>query len=214
MVSSEQFFPFNKIRRPRIQKGRAVREPAMEPGSEPDETLMGQVALGKRDSLELLIRRHASSLLSFLQRMIGDRHRGEELFQEVFLTVWLKRERYQTSRPFKPWLYTIALNKCRAACRGRSAAPAVSLDEGSPATPQTPDASPADKAIATETAALVAAAVAHLPARQRAVVVLRIWEGLSYEAIAAIVGRSEATVRSHMHHGLARLRKYLEPRLG
>jgi RNA polymerase sigma-70 factor (ECF subfamily) len=55
--------------------------------------------------------------------------------------------------------------------------------------------------------------VAQLPAQQRAVVVLRVWDGLSYAEIAEAVGRTEATVRSHMHHGLTALRKYLEPRL-
>ena len=44
-------------------------------------------------------------------------------------------------------------------------------------------------------------------------VVLRVWQGMSYAEIAETVGRTEATVRSHMHHGLAALRKYLEPRL-
>jgi DNA-directed RNA polymerase specialized sigma24 family protein len=44
-------------------------------------------------------------------------------------------------------------------------------------------------------------------------VVLRIWEGLSYAQIAQIVGREEVTVRTNMHHGLAAMRRYLEPRL-
>jgi len=64
--------------------------------------------------------------------------------------------------------------------------------------------------IATETAALLAQAVQQLPPQQRAVVVLRIWEGLSYGEIAQIVGRTEATVRSHMHHALANLRQTCE----
>jgi RNA polymerase sigma factor (sigma-70 family) len=73
--------------------------------------------------------------------------------------------------------------------------------------------SPAEIAIATETATLVTEAVALLPPQQRAVVVLRVWNGLPYSQIAEILGRTETTVRSNMHHGLAALRKYLEPRL-
>lgn len=61
---------------------------------EPDERLMQQVALGQRDPLEVLLRRYASPLLTFIQRMIGDRHRAEELFQEVFLAVWIRRGAY------------------------------------------------------------------------------------------------------------------------
>jgi RNA polymerase sigma-70 factor (ECF subfamily) len=180
---------------------------------ERDEWLMAQVAEGKRDKLEPLLRRHATPLLTFIHRMVGDRHRAEEHFQEVFLAVWVKRATYKFPRPFKPWLYAIALNKCRAAFR-KKAAPTVALAEDeSGATPVAPIHSPSDVAIATETAAIVSAAVTQLPPQQRTVVVLRIWEGLSYAEIAQIVGREEVTVRTNMHHGLAAMRRYLEPRL-
>src|SRR6266571_9373160 len=92
----------------------------MDPRQERDEWLMAQVALGKRDHLEPLVRRYASPLLTFIQRMVGDAHRSEELFQDVFLAVWSKRRQYQFPRPFKPWLYGIALNKCRADFRSRT----------------------------------------------------------------------------------------------
>src|SRR5579885_2787631 len=99
----------------------------MNGGDERDEWLMARVALGERECLEALVRRHATRLLTFLERMAGDRHRAEELFQEVFLAVWVKRGQYQFPRPFKPWLYAIAANRCHAAARGRR--PAASLDE-------------------------------------------------------------------------------------
>src|SRR5437763_1505727 len=177
---------------------------------EQDEWLMAQVAEGRRELLEPLLRRYAGPLLTFIRRMVGDRHRSEELFQDVFLAVWAKRKLYQFPRPFKPWLYAIALNKCRENFRGREL-PAVELKDG--LMPVSAGPAPDETAINTETAILVAAAVGQLPAQQRAVVVLRIWDGLSYADIAAAVGRTEGTVRSHMHHGLAAMRKYLEPRL-
>jgi RNA polymerase sigma-70 factor (ECF subfamily) len=171
---------------------------------------MAQVALGQRESLEPLVRRYAGPLAGFIRRLVHDAHRSEELFQEVFLAVWQKRRQYQFPRPFKPWLYTIALNKCRADFR-IVAKPVVELQPSSPAMPPAPDASPAEAIIATETAALVAQAVHQLPPQQRTVVVLRIWEGLSYGEIAQIVGRTEATVRSNMHHALASLRRTTAP---
>ena len=183
----------------------------MNPRSERDEWLMAQVATGRRDHLEPLVRRYASPLLTFIRRMVGDHHRAEEVFQEVFLAVWRKRGLYEFPRPFKAWLYAIAVNACHAAFRS---GPAYSTHRDEPeaeAAGAVP--SPEDQAIATETASLVTAAVARLPAQQRAVVVLRVWQGLSYAEIADIVERPEGTVRSHMHHGLAGLRKYLEPRL-
>src|SRR4051812_8281710 len=178
----------------------------MDPGEDRDEFLMARVARGEAELLERLLRRHASPLLTFIRRMVGDRHRSEELFQEVFLAVWDRRRQYAYPRPFKAWLYAIALNKCRAAFRSRPP-PHRSLDGVGPAAPDVP---PPEALIADETAALVSHAVTLLPPQQRAVVVLRIWEGLPYDRIAEVVGRTESTVRSHMHHGLAALRKHLE----
>jgi RNA polymerase sigma-70 factor (ECF subfamily) len=174
-----------------------------------DEGLMAEVARGSREALTLLVRRFATPLLTFLERMVRDRHRSEELFQEVWVAVWSKRHSYTHPRPFKNWLYAIALNQCRAAFR-RASLPTTPFEETlAPA----PESSPADAAIATETAALVSAAVSLLPPQQRTVVVLRIWQELSYEEIADVLEVAEGTVRAHMHHGLRALRKYLEPRL-
>ena len=56
-----------------------------------DEWVMVQAARGRPQLLEILVRRHASALLTFIHRMVGDRHRSEELFQDVFLSVWINR---------------------------------------------------------------------------------------------------------------------------
>lgn len=184
----------------------------MDPAADRDEFLMAQVALGQVHLLEPLVRRHATGLLTFLTRMLGDRHRAEELFQEVFLAVWLKRRQYDYPRPFRPWLYAIALNRCRADFRLRHRPP-LPLSTVDPIDPPDPDGSPADRAIAGETAALVSAAVTQLPPQQRAVVVFRMWQGLPYARIAELVGCTEGTVRSHMHHALQALHHLLSPLL-
>jgi RNA polymerase sigma-70 factor (ECF subfamily) len=177
--------------------------------NESDEWLMAQVVRGRQDCLEVLVRRYASPLLTFIQRMVGDRHHSEELFQEVFLTIWTKRKRYKPRHRFRSWLFTIAANRCRTDFRRRTVATAPVDPAGEPSG----DSSPAQTAIATETASLVGEAVATLPQQQRMTVVLRAWNGLSYAEIADVVGTSESAVRSNMHRGLASLRRYLEPRL-
>src|SRR5262245_16777677 len=174
---------------------------------ERDEDLMAQVAQDSADRLAPLVRRHAAGLLTFLTRMVGDSHRAEELFQEVFLAVWLKRAQYQYPRPFRPWLYTIALNRCRAVFRLRRPAPVPLGDQDTPGD----DASPADVVLSGEMAGFVNQAVTRLPPQQRAVVVLRVWQGLPYAQIAEMVACTEGTVRSHMHHALAALRDELAP---
>jgi RNA polymerase sigma-70 factor (ECF subfamily) len=179
---------------------------------EPDERLMQQVALGQREPLDLLLRRYASPVLTFIQRMIGDRHRAEELFQDVFLAVWMRRGAYRFPRPFRAWLFGIAMNKCRADFR-RPVPQPIELDDCSPVAVVAGGPSPPEAAVAAETAAMVAAAVAGLPVAQRTVVVLRIWNGLSYGEIGEVVGRTQGTVRSQMFHALKAIRKYLEPRM-
>jgi RNA polymerase sigma-70 factor, ECF subfamily len=184
----------------------------MEQRSEPDEWLMAQVAKGRRECVEPLLRRHAGPLLAFLRHLVGDPHRGEELFQEVFLTVWVKRAQYEAGRPFRPWLYAIALNRCREEFRRRPGE-SLSLNGDGVVAPADSDPTPVDTAVATERAALVQAAVQRLPEQQRSVVMLRVWQGLPYAEIAAAMDVSEGTVRAHMHHALANLRRSLEVHL-
>ena len=184
----------------------------MNRADEYSEDLMARVARGSDAALSALIRRHASPLLTFLQRMIGDRQRAEDLFQEVFLAVWTHRHQYRYPERFRSWLFGIALNQCRGQFR-RGRLPSVTLVDQPALDPPADGPSPAEAAIASETASLVAEAVAALPVQQRTVVVLRIWNGLSYREIADILGLQTATARSHMLHGLAAMRRQLQPRL-
>ncbi|MBS0203880.1 MAG: RNA polymerase sigma factor [Planctomycetes bacterium] len=173
---------------------------------------MRLVQLGGRQALSDLMRRHASSLLTFLRRMTGDHHRSEELFQDVFLAVWDQRQSYELSRSFRNWLFGIAANKCKSDVRSRQRRPVIPqgelVDNVELAT-----ASPHEAAVATETATIVDQALLQLPILQRQVVVLRVWNEMSYETIGRILGHSEATARSHMCHAVNSLRKHLEPRL-
>jgi RNA polymerase sigma-70 factor (ECF subfamily) len=184
----------------------------MGPREDSDEGLMQQVALGQSEAIGMLLRRYASPLMTFLQRTLGQRHRAEDIFQEVFLAVWIWRHRYRYPRPFRPWLFGIAMNKCRAELRRQAYWP-VLVDDCDAVSQPGSDPAPAEAVVGWETSTLVAEAVGRLPPAQRAVVVMRVWNGLSYAEIAEAMGRREATVRSHMFHALAALRKYLEPRM-
>lgn len=184
----------------------------MESHDNSDEELMRKVALGESAAISILLRRYASPLLTFIQRTVGQSQRAEDLFQEVFVAVWVWRGRYSYPRPFRPWLFGIAMNKCRADLRRHTKTPTL-LDDCLADCPASSDPAPADAVVSAETAALVAEAVDRLPPTQRAVVTMRVWNGLSYAEIGEAIDRSEATARSHMFHGLAALRKYLEPRM-
>ena len=176
---------------------------------ESDEMLMGRICTGEREPLSVLLRRFADPLLTFIHRLGVSSQQCEEVFQEVFLAVWTHRQRYDRSRPFKSWFFGIAANKCKASLRHTR--PSEQLDHDPRWTGF--GAAPDERMISRETAELVAEAVSQLPIRQREVVVMRLWNDMSYAEIAAALDRSESTIRTNMSFGLESLRKFLEPRM-
>jgi RNA polymerase sigma-70 factor (ECF subfamily) len=184
----------------------------MEHANESDEDLMLRVKRGDAKPLSLLVRRYANSLLTFIFRINGNRHRSEELFQEAFLKVWKARRTYAYPRPFRCWLFGIAANACRAEHRRRPA-PVTTLDHPVVQAVSASSRAPLDEAIAIETGSLVEQAIERLPDQQRTVVVMRTWSGFSYAEISQAIGSSESTVRSQMCQGLQAMRKFLEPRM-
>ena len=171
-----------------------------------DERLMKLSAAGDSNSFESLIRRYARPLMTLINRMIGRHHRSEEVFQEVLFSCWKSRAQYKFPRPFKPWLYAIAINQCRQVYRKKD--DSVSNQETAVEMVTTKQVAE-DFAVGKEVSELLKDAVERLPEQQRAVVVLRIWSGLSYREIAQSVDRTEATVRSYMFHALKNLRERL-----
>ena len=183
---------------------------------EPDEWLMHQVALGSTAHLDTLLRRHAQAILTFATRLLGNTHRAEEALQETFVSVWFHRHTYKYPRYFRPWLFRIAHNKCRGLMRPHDFLGAELPPDADP--PDSVRSSPAfsgpvDVAIAAETSTIVQNALARLPAQQRAVLVMRLWNAMTYTEIAESLDLAEPTTRSTMHSALASLRRYLEPRL-
>ncbi|MDO8583985.1 MAG: RNA polymerase sigma factor [bacterium] len=73
-----------------------------------DSALIASYRAGKASALEVLIRRHLSSVFHFLRGMVGDEAVSQDLTQDTFVKVWQHLWRFRLSRPFKPWLFTIA----------------------------------------------------------------------------------------------------------
>lgn len=179
-----------------------------------DESLMVDVVADSREALSRLMHRHASGLLTFLVRMTADHHLAEEFFQDVFLAVWSHRGRFRSSGRFRPWLFGIAINKCRAGLRKRRRQPDRDpVSDASANVLPAQETGPVEAAVVVEQAATVQAAVLKLPENQRHVVVLRLWNAFSYSEIATTLDIAEATARSHMCLALSSLRDELGPRL-
>ena len=164
-----------------------------------DETLMEATRAGSHAAMEVLVRRFAARLLTFLMRLTGRLHVAEDLFQETFVAVWAKRETYHVGRAFNPWLYAIAVNKHRERGRRKAhvrelpAVPVVELDEDPPD--------------ARDRFAEARLALGKLGDRQREVVVLHLYGGLSYAQIGECLGVGETTARGYMFEALGVLRR-------
>jgi RNA polymerase sigma-70 factor (ECF subfamily) len=158
-----------------------------------DEELLARVAAGDEPALRELLRRWQRPLSAFLARHTGGRD-VEDLYQEVWLRVVGAADRFDAQRRFSTWLFQIAVNLCRDWHRRRP-----------------PDASlvgevPADATLERSESLLDAARLLqHLPEAQREVVVLRYFHDLSEDEVATILDIPNGTVKSRMHHALARL---------
>jgi RNA polymerase sigma-70 factor (ECF subfamily) len=182
--------------------------PEHNPPAATDEQLARRVQRGHTADLALLVERHHSPLLGFLYRLTGgDRALAEDLTQEAFLRALRSIKQYQTSRPFKPWLYAIAVNVARDHFKRAATRHAVTLTDDELFT--LPDPIDLDEAIEIDGPRLVAEIMA-LPVHQREAIILRYDQDLSLAEIAAVLSIPIGTVKSRLSLGLRQLRQQLK----
>lgn len=184
-----------------------------------DESLMAAHLRGDRAAFRELVERHADGVLMYLIHMTGNRDQAEDLFQETFKKVHEKAHTYR-GPVFKSWLFTIAARATIDHVRRRKRSAMLSLDQqadygqdsGSSlaetlASEDAPD--PADELVREERKQQVREAVASLPVKQRATLVLAYYQQLSYREVADVMGCSLGTVKTQMSRALATLARRL-----
>lgn len=180
-----------------------------------DESLMHAYQQGNRSCFEVLIHRYERELYSYLRRMIPNAALAEDVFQNTFLQIHLKRNLYESGRPFRPWLYTVATNQAIDALRRNQRHQRTSLDSehgsGRGKTTSLLDMVPGEvlephlHAERNEKQALVRGAVDRLSEHLRSVVVLSYYQGMKYKEIAGILGIPVGTVKSRLHAAIRKL---------
>jgi RNA polymerase sigma-70 factor (ECF subfamily) len=142
----------------------------------------------------------------FLGRLNGRAERVPDLTQEVFLRVYLAAARYRDTGAFSTWLYRIALNVARDDARRHRRDPLPLCDHEPPA-----DSEPVElHSERRELEQAVAQALAELPELQREALVLRHYEGMSFEDMARVLGTPASTLKSRFTAALGRLRTRLQ----
>ena len=162
---------------------------------------MAKAAEGDEFAFEILVRRHQASVLNLVYRYVGDRTKAKDLAQEVFLRVWKSASRYEPKAKFTTWIYRITANLCLNELKsfgkkklifgGSPGEEGQTRDEGSNVSP-----SAEDLLLAEERSLRISDALQSLPESQRMALILKRYEGLSYDEIARVMRCSVSAVES------------------
>ncbi len=178
---------------------------------------------GDANAFRILVERESRALVRTCHRVLGDLHEAEDASQEAFVTAYRALGTWRGEGPFGAWLARIATRiAVRRASRRHPVAwiDPLPLDAAVGGREAVGDAAlvaalgsaadPAHLAVRAEQAAAIRTAVAGLEEPYREVVILRFFAELSLAEIALQADRPLGTVKTHLHRGLARLRRALE----
>lgn len=184
-------------------------------GRSSDEDLMKRTQLGDKAAFEILYERYSQSVLSYLYRMLGNLEDVESIGQEVFLRAFRFAPTYKYPQKFSTWLFTITRNLAINQSRRRKRSPIRNITELNldgidiSGDPYQVAARATDDLEKQEEIATVLKALDGLPTDQKEVIVLGVFQDLSYAEMEEITGTKAVTLRSRMFHGLKRLAKQI-----
>ena len=213
--------------KPNLELTEIDNAPALEPvgrselGSLEDAELVARYLNGERFAFHELVDRYQDRLLNFIYRTIGDRDRGEDLVQETFVRVYRHLHRFDPTKKFSTWIYTIASNLAKNELRNRARNPLVLFQsikknweaDHRPLEFEDNTYSPDDLFRKRHLREKVEAAVTELPEHHRVVFVLRELEGKTYEEISEITGVTLGTVKSRLNRARNRFAQIIAPML-
>jgi RNA polymerase sigma-70 factor (ECF subfamily) len=205
VASSREAGIMLKTRAKEQEIGAEGRRPALEEA--PDADLVERFLEGERAAFRVLVERYQARLLNFIYRTIGDRDRAEDLVQETFIRVYRHLHRFDRSKKFSTWIYTIASNLAKNELRNRSRNPLVLFQsikknweaDHRPLQWEDNTQRPDDLYRKRHLRDVIEKAVEELPEHHRVVFVLRELEGKTYEEIAEITGVNLGTVKSRLN---------------
>jgi RNA polymerase sigma-70 factor (ECF subfamily) len=184
---------------------------------EQDAQLMLRVKEGDSCSFELLLEKYRRPVINYLYRMVQNQAIAEELAQEVFLRVYRARDRYEPTAKFTTWLYRISTHLALNSLRDRRPERYHMSLDGDEQNGQRPLDLPdqrtnrEDDLVASDRLEAVRRAIASLPEKQRAAVIMHKYQELDYTHIAGALGCSVSAVKSLLFRAYETLRGKLLP---
>lgn len=189
----------------------AMSEPAASlaaapPPRDEDHALVRAAGAGDTGAFEQLYRKHSRRVYAVLWRLCGHEARAEDLVQEAFVRAWQALPGFRYESAFGTWLHRLAVNTALMELRSRRGGEALETDDEALEAHATPDSAGHRTALGLD----LERAVATLPPRARAVLVLYDIEGWKHEEIAAELGMAVGSSKAQLH----RARQLLRARLG
>jgi len=172
-----------------------------------DAELVKLAQAGRRDAFDAIVQRHQRRVYQLCYRFVGNHEDASDLAQDVFVRAFRALPRFKGDAAVGTWLHRIAVNVClnRKAVKVPRFAPIEQVE------PVDVTSERADAAVLRgERAKQVRAAVARLPPKQRAALILRTYHDLPHDEIAKILGSSVGAVKANFFHALANLKRLME----
>ena len=171
---------------------------------EDDRQAIAACQQGEREAFDRLVERYQRDVYRLCYRYVNNHQDANDMAQDVFLKAYRAIGRFRGDSSFSTWLYRIAVNTClnfRAARRVPQDELSDQIADGG--------ASAAERLHQAQRSAEVRRAVSRLPEKQRATLILKIYQDLTHEEVAGILGSSVGTVKANLFHALANLKKLL-----
>jgi len=174
--------------------------------------LLTRAATGDSEAFEQIVVRHERRVLTLSWRLLGTMEDAQDAAQEVFLRTFKYLHRFDTQKPFEPWIVRMTVNVCRDLGRQRQQRGSVLVDAGEEfdrAEQQDHRSDPHSELNAEQQRQLLRRALADLPEKGRTAFVLRDIEGMTTAETAEALGSSEATIRSQISSARLKIRKFV-----
>jgi RNA polymerase sigma-70 factor, ECF subfamily len=176
-----------------------------------DQEIMIRCCQGQGGLLDLLIDRHGADLYTFCLHLCGKRADAEDLFQDSWLAVLRHSSRYDTHKPFRPWLFTICLNLRRDHFRrARRWIKALAESERTERHRANRNQSPEAAACENEKKMRLNEALGWLAENQRLPLLLYYYCGMPLAQVADVLNLATGTVKSRLDRARKQLRGYLQ----
>jgi RNA polymerase sigma-70 factor (ECF subfamily) len=172
-----------------------------------DRALVEAFLTGRREAFDVIVRRHRRNMSQLCYRFLGNHEDASDATQDAFVRAFKGLARFKNESALGTWLYRVGVNTClnRVAVRRPEMEPVDAVERA-----DVTASNPLQEIVRGETTRRVRRAIRKLPPKQRATLILRVYQELPHEEIARILGGSVGAAKANFFHALGNLKRILD----